>query len=233
MCMPWHRRAGPGRLGFLEMGRARRPGDAAGVLPEAGGAGIGAGGDAGGGAAGTGEHTLAFLNLAPARRSFHPSTMPRPRPAFSLARAHARPASPHTHARHMPSSVPSARCRSHASPYLFQVVDHYENPRNVGSMDKSDPNVGTGLVGAPACGDVMKLQIKVDEDGQITDAVFKTFGCGSAIASSSVATEWVKGRSLEDATTITNNQISSYLSLNPVKVSWGRVVGLGGGRWEG
>jgi len=99
-----------------------------------------------------------------------------------------------------------------------QVVDHYERPRNVGSFDKADPNVGTGLVGAPACGDVMKLQIKVDDDGQITDACFKTFGCGSAIASSSVATEWVKGRTLDDVTTIKNTDIARHLALPPVKL---------------
>ena len=100
----------------------------------------------------------------------------------------------------------------------LQVVDHYENPRNVGSFDKADPNVGTGLVGAPACGDVMKLQLKVDDDGNVVDAVFKTFGCGSAIASSSVATEWVKGRTLDDVTTIKNTDIARHLSLPPVKL---------------
>lgn len=97
-------------------------------------------------------------------------------------------------------------------------MEHYENPRNVGSFDKADPNVGTGLVGAPACGDVMKLQIRVDEDGEITDACFKTFGCGSAIASSSVATEWVKGRTLDDVTTIKNTDIARHLALPPVKL---------------
>jgi Fe-S cluster assembly scaffold IscU len=102
--------------------------------------------------------------------------------------------------------------------YHKNVVDHYEKPRNVGSFDKSDPNVGTGLVGAPACGDVMKLQIKVDEQGNIVDSCFKTFGCGSAIASSSVATEWVKGKSLDDVLTIKNSDIAKHLSLPPVKL---------------
>ncbi|XP_062510362.1 iron-sulfur cluster assembly scaffold protein IscU-like [Corticium candelabrum] len=101
--------------------------------------------------------------------------------------------------------------------YHKNVIDHYENPRNVGSFDKDDKNVGTGLVGAPACGDVMKLQIKV-EDGKIVDARFKTFGCGSAIASSSLATEWVKGRTTEEATDITNSDIAKELSLPPVKL---------------
>eukprot|EP01025_Chloroclados_australasicus_P022765 TRINITY_DN2333_c0_g2_i2.p1 TRINITY_DN2333_c0_g2~~TRINITY_DN2333_c0_g2_i2.p1 ORF type:complete len:246 (+),score=19.79 TRINITY_DN2333_c0_g2_i2:1-738(+) len=102
--------------------------------------------------------------------------------------------------------------------YHEKVVDHYDNPRNVGSMDKKDPTVGTGLVGAPACGDVMKLQIQVDDDGNIVDAKFKTFGCGSAIASSSVATEWVRGKSLDEALTISNKQIAKHLSLPPVKL---------------
>ncbi|GBF95838.1 hypothetical protein Rsub_08428 [Raphidocelis subcapitata] len=102
--------------------------------------------------------------------------------------------------------------------YHKNVVDHYERPRNVGSFDKNDPNVGTGLVGAPACGDVMKLQIRVDEDGNIVDSCFKTFGCGSAIASSSVATEWVKGKSLDEVTTIKNSDIAKHLSLPPVKL---------------
>ncbi|XP_050377301.1 uncharacterized protein LOC126794588 [Argentina anserina] len=102
--------------------------------------------------------------------------------------------------------------------YHERVVDHYDNPRNVGSFDKNDPSVGTGLVGAPACGDVMKLQIKVDEQGKITDAVFKTFGCGSAIASSSVATEWVKGKQMEEVLTIKNTEIAKHLSLPPVKL---------------
>lgn len=98
------------------------------------------------------------------------------------------------------------------------MVDHYENPRNVGSMDKKDKNVGTGLVGAPACGDVMKLQIKVDDDGKIIDAKFKTFGCGSAIASSSLATEWVKGKTIDEAQKIKNTDIAKELSLPPVKL---------------
>jgi Fe-S cluster assembly scaffold IscU len=103
--------------------------------------------------------------------------------------------------------------------YHERVVDHYNNPRNVGSFDKNDPSVGTGLVGAPACGDVMKLQIKIDEEtGKITDACFKTFGCGSAIASSSVATEWVKGRQMEEVLTIKNTEIAKHLSLPPVKL---------------
>ncbi len=101
--------------------------------------------------------------------------------------------------------------------YGNKVIDHYENPRNVGSLDKNDPTVGTGLVGAPACGDVMKLQIKV-ENGVITDAKFKTFGCGSAIASSSLATEWLKGKSLDDAKTIKNVDIATELALPPVKI---------------
>lgn len=101
--------------------------------------------------------------------------------------------------------------------YSNQVIDHYENPRNVGSFDKADPSVGTGMVGAPACGDVMKLQIKV-EDGIITDAKFKTYGCGSAIASSSLVTEWVKGRSLAEARTIKNTEIAEELALPPVKI---------------
>jgi len=102
--------------------------------------------------------------------------------------------------------------------YHKNVIDHYENPRNVGSLDKNDANVGTGLVGAPACGDVMKLQIKVDENGKITDAKFKTFGCGSAIASSSLATEWVKGKSVDEALKIKNTEIAKELSLPPVKL---------------
>merc|ERR1719309_332624 len=102
--------------------------------------------------------------------------------------------------------------------YHKNVIDHYENPRNVGSMDKEDKNVGTGLVGAPACGDVMKLQIKVDDDGKIVDAKFKTFGCGSAIASSSLATEWVKGKTMAEASKIKNTEIAKELSLPPVKL---------------
>jgi nitrogen fixation protein NifU and related proteins len=102
--------------------------------------------------------------------------------------------------------------------YSDKVIDHYENPRNVGSFDKNDPEVGTGMVGAPACGDVMKLQIKVNDDGIITDAKFKTYGCGSAIASSSLATEWLKGMSLEQATSIKNSEIAEELALPPVKI---------------
>ncbi|OVA16985.1 NIF system FeS cluster assembly [Macleaya cordata] len=103
--------------------------------------------------------------------------------------------------------------------YHERVVDHYNNPRNVGSFDKNDPTVGTGLVGAPACGDVMKLQIKIDEEsGKIVDACFKTFGCGSAIASSSVATEWVKGKQKEEVLSIKNTEIAKHLSLPPVKL---------------
>ena len=101
--------------------------------------------------------------------------------------------------------------------YSNKVIDHYENPRNVGSFEKGDPSVGTGMVGAPACGDVMKLQIKV-EDGIIVDAKFKTYGCGSAIASSSLVTEWVKGRTLDDAKTIKNSTIAEELALPPVKI---------------
>jgi len=102
--------------------------------------------------------------------------------------------------------------------YSDKVIDHYENPRNVGSFDKSEDGVGTGMVGAPACGDVMKLQIKVGKGGIIEDACFKTYGCGSAIASSSLVTEWVKGKSLEEAATIKNTQIAEELSLPPVKI---------------
>ncbi|MFZ5791588.1 MAG: Fe-S cluster assembly scaffold IscU [Pseudomonadota bacterium] len=102
--------------------------------------------------------------------------------------------------------------------YSAKLLEHYENPRNVGALDKNDPNVGTGLVGAPACGDVMKLQIKVGKDGVIEDAKFKTFGCGSAIASSSLATEWIKGKKIEEAETIRNTDIAQHLSLPPVKI---------------
>lgn len=102
--------------------------------------------------------------------------------------------------------------------YSKKLLDHYENPHNVGSFAKDEENIGTGLVGAPACGDVMKLQIKVDNDGIITDAKFKTFGCGSAIASSSLATEWIKGQSLEVAEKLTNKEIAQELSLPPVKI---------------
>ena len=102
--------------------------------------------------------------------------------------------------------------------YSKQLLDHYENPRNVGSMDKEDTDVGTGLVGAPACGDVMKLQIKVNDQGTIDDAKFKTFGCGSAIASSSLVTEWVKGKTLGEAREIKNTEIATELALPPVKI---------------
>lgn len=102
--------------------------------------------------------------------------------------------------------------------YSNEVIDHYENPRNVGALDKKDQTVGTGLVGAPACGDVLKLQIKVDENGVITDAKFKAFGCGSAIASSSLVSDWVKGKKLDDALAIKNNDIAKHLSLPPVKL---------------
>ena len=102
--------------------------------------------------------------------------------------------------------------------YSDKVMDHYENPRNVGSMDKEDPTVGTGMVGAPACGDVMKLQIKVNENGIIEDAKFKTYGCGSAIASSSLVTEWVKGKTLDEAQQIKNSDIVEELALPPVKI---------------
>jgi len=102
--------------------------------------------------------------------------------------------------------------------YSNKVIDHYENPRNVGSMDKKDTHVGTGMVGAPACGDVMRLQIKVNDDGVIEDAKFKTYGCGSAIASSSLLTEWVKGKSLEEAAEIKNTEIAQELELPPVKI---------------
>ena len=102
--------------------------------------------------------------------------------------------------------------------YSKKLLDHYENPRNVGSMDKEDKDVGTGLVGAPACGDVMKLQIKVGDEGVIEDAKFKTFGCGSAIASSSLITEWVKGKKLDEANKIKNTEIANHLALPPVKI---------------
>lgn len=102
--------------------------------------------------------------------------------------------------------------------YSEKVIDHYENPRNVGTLDQADDSVGTGLVGAPACGDVMRLQIRVNEAGVIEDAKFKTFGCGSAIASSSLATEWIKGKTIDEAATIQNSQIAEELSLPPVKI---------------
>ena len=102
--------------------------------------------------------------------------------------------------------------------YSDKVIDHYENPRNVGSFDKNDVDIGTGMVGAPACGDVMKLQIKVNNEGIITDAKFKTYGCGSAIASSSLITEWVKGKTLAEAGSIKNSEIAEHLALPPVKI---------------
>ncbi|KFA58244.1 Fe-S cluster assembly scaffold IscU [Gilliamella sp. Choc4-2] len=102
--------------------------------------------------------------------------------------------------------------------YSEKVVDHYENPRNVGSFDQNDPNVGSGMVGAPACGDVMRLQIKVNDNGIIEDAKFKTYGCGSAIASSSLVTEWIKGKSLDEAKAIKNTDIAKELALPPVKI---------------
>jgi nitrogen fixation protein NifU and related proteins len=102
--------------------------------------------------------------------------------------------------------------------YSAKVVEHYDNPSNVGTMDKNDPNVGTGMVGAPSCGDVMRLQIKVSDSGIIEDAKFKTYGCGSAIASSSLATEWLKGKTLDQATTIKNSEIAKELDLPPVKI---------------
>ena len=102
--------------------------------------------------------------------------------------------------------------------YSDKVIDHYENPRNVGSFAKDDPTVGTGMVGSPACGDVMKLQIKVDDNGIIRDARFKTYGCGSAIASSSLVTEWIKGKTLDQATNIKNSDIAEELALPPVKI---------------
>lgn len=102
--------------------------------------------------------------------------------------------------------------------YGEKLIDHYENPRNVGNLDKTSQDVGTGLVGAPACGDVMKLQIKVDEEGIISEAVFKTFGCGSAIASSSLATEWIKGKTIDQAMEVKNSDIAKELALPPVKI---------------
>ncbi len=102
--------------------------------------------------------------------------------------------------------------------YSDKVIEHYENPKNVGTLDKEDPSVGTGLVGAPACGDVMRLQIRVNDSGVIEDAKFKTFGCGSAIASSSLATEWIKGKHIDEAASIQNSQIAEELNLPPVKI---------------
>ena len=118
-----------------------------------------------------------------------------------------------------PSSFQNLKLISLTRFYHPKVIDHYEKPRNVGSLEKSDPSVGTGLVGAPACGDVMKLQIKVDsETGRISDVKFKTFGCGSAIASSSLATEWIKGRTLDEAMSLKNTEIAKELCLPPVKL---------------
>mmetsp|Transcript_1395 Transcript_1395/g.3316 ORF Transcript_1395/g.3316 Transcript_1395/m.3316 type:complete len:157 (-) Transcript_1395:179-649(-) len=113
--------------------------------------------------------------------------------------------------------LPSSRILTSARLYHERVIDHYEKPRNVGSLNKNDPSVGTGLVGAPACGDVMKLQIKV-EGNVIIDSKFKTFGCGSAIASSSLATEWIKGKTIDECLSIKNTEIAKYLSLPPVKM---------------
>ena len=126
----------------------------------------------------------------------------------ALARAVARPAAA---AARRPAGVRVAQ-------YHETVIDHYENPRNVGSLDKDDPDVGTGLVGAPACGDVMKLQIKINADGMVEDTKFKTFGCGSAIASSSLATDWILGKNVEDIVTIKNTDIAKHLKLPPVKL---------------
>eukprot|EP00526_Cylindrotheca_closterium_P023573 CAMPEP_0113615676 /NCGR_PEP_ID=MMETSP0017_2-20120614/7832_1 /TAXON_ID=2856 /ORGANISM="Cylindrotheca closterium" /LENGTH=163 /DNA_ID=CAMNT_0000524937 /DNA_START=160 /DNA_END=651 /DNA_ORIENTATION=- /assembly_acc=CAM_ASM_000147 len=116
------------------------------------------------------------------------------------------------------SSPLAAVAATQTRSYHENIVEHYENPQNVGSLDKNDDTVGTGLVGAPACGDVMKLQIKVDDDGNIVDSKFKTFGCGSAIASSSVATEWVKGKSVDEVLAIKNSDIAAHLKLPPVKL---------------
>ncbi|XP_031848338.1 iron-sulfur cluster assembly enzyme [Nomia melanderi] len=123
--------------------------------------------------------------------------------------------------RSLPAINKTSKLISRSVPAVFyhpNVLDHYENPRNVGSLDKNDSQVGTGLVGAPACGDVMKLQIKVDSDGKIIDAKFKTFGCGSAIASSSLATEWVKGKTVDEALKLKNTDIAKELCLPPVKL---------------
>lgn len=119
---------------------------------------------------------------------------------------------------HLSHPAVAAACTQACRAYHKNVVEHYEKPRNVGSFNKADADVGTGLVGAPACGDVMKLQIKVDENGFIVDSCFKTFGCGSAIASSSVATEWIKGKSLDEVVKIKNSDIAKHLSLPPVKL---------------
>eukprot|EP01104_Vermistella_antarctica_P019290 TRINITY_DN7496_c0_g1_i1.p1 TRINITY_DN7496_c0_g1~~TRINITY_DN7496_c0_g1_i1.p1 ORF type:complete len:185 (+),score=57.58 TRINITY_DN7496_c0_g1_i1:76-555(+) len=116
------------------------------------------------------------------------------------------------------ASARSSVVFSQKASYHDRVIDHYERPRNVGSFDKKEKNVGTGLVGAPACGDVMKLQIKVGDDGVVQDACFKTYGCGSAIASSSLATEWIKGKNIDDCLEIKNTDIAKFLSLPPVKI---------------
>ncbi|XP_076287612.1 iron-sulfur cluster assembly enzyme [Lasioglossum baleicum] len=123
--------------------------------------------------------------------------------------------------RTLPTLNKTSKLISRSVPAVYyhpNVLDHYENPRNVGSLDKNDSRVGTGLVGAPACGDVMKLQVKVDKDGKIVDAKFKTFGCGSAIASSSLATEWVKGKTVDEALKLKNTDIAKELCLPPVKL---------------
>ena len=119
-------------------------------------------------------------------------------------------------ARHNIALKPTIRLAT--ARYHEAVVDHYENPRNVGSLDKNNKNVGTGLVGAPACGDVMKLQIEVDDEGRVVKSKFKTFGCGSAIASSSLITEWVKGKKIDEANKIKNTEIANHLALPPVKI---------------
>lgn len=111
-------------------------------------------------------------------------------------------------------------------PYSEKVIEHYENPRNVGKFDKEDPRVGTGMVGAPACGDVMQLQIKVNQEGVIEDAKFKTYGCGSAIASSSLATEWLKGKTLDEASLIKNTELAEELALPPVKIQYSQRMQL-------
>ena len=173
-------------------------------------------------ASATSRATAASLS---ATRSYHKNvrvTQPPPcraiSPIFFAQRASTR------FAFRVPSLASSPLTRNSPSPLSpsafarLQVVDHFEKPRNVGSFDKSDANVGTGLVGAPACGDVMKLQIRVDDDGNIVDSCFKTFGCGSAIASSSVVTEWVKGQHVDEAVTIKNSEIAKHLNLPPVKL---------------
>jgi Fe-S cluster assembly scaffold IscU len=133
---------------------------------------------------------------------------------LQLARARFAPAAARAAVRPAALRIPAATTRA----YHEDLIDHYENPRNVGRLDKKAENVGTGLVGAPACGDVMQLQIQVDDDGTITESKFKTFGCGSAIASSSLATEWLKGKTVTEAQEITNKQIATELKLPPVKL---------------